>query len=193
MEMEFYAGSKRNVNKGYWMSFENHSRLEDTKKKVYSRCVPCLEKLYEQLGNAPERLVLDEPLSCWKVVVVLESEEECLSLLEAYQEEKFPLSKSLRGRMGTRDRESPGVVLIFHIHDEEQRDELFADLEKLAKEVNPDYKIFVERGCGDLYGALCGDWNKWQETTAIKNPSIIPFVREKVAKLLRGEYNSSDD
>ena len=188
--MDFYAGSKRYIKKGYWMSFENHPKLEETKKKVFSRCVPCLEKLYEQLLHAPSELILDEPLSCWKVVVVMESEDECLSLLEAYQKEKPDLSKSLRGRMGTNDRESPNVVLIFHIHDEEQRDELLTDLGKLAKDINPHYNLFVERGCGDLYGALCGDWRKWQQNNPIKKPSLIPLVREKVAKLLRGDYNS---
>ena len=94
--MEFYVSSKRNVNKGYWMSFENHPRLEETKRKIYSRCVPCLEKLYLQLQQEPAKLILEEPLSCWKVVAVMESEEECLALLEAYQDEKLPISNSPR-------------------------------------------------------------------------------------------------
>lgn len=186
--MEFYVSSKRNVNKGYWMSFENHPRLEETKKKIYSRCVPCLEKLYLQLQQAPTELTLEEPLSCWKVVAVMESEEECLELLEAYQEEKLPISKSLRGRIGTRDKEIPGIAMIFHIHDEEQRDELFADLKRLAEGLNSKVSLFIERGCGDLYGALCGDWRKWQEKTPIKDTSLLPAIKEKVAKLLRGEY-----
>ncbi|HHU76405.1 MAG TPA: hypothetical protein GXZ24_05885 [Firmicutes bacterium] len=189
---EFYAGSRRDVDKGFWMSFENHPRLAETKKKIYSRCVPCLEKLYEQLSlvPAPTGLILEEPLNCWKVVVVMDSEEECLSLLEAYQEERLPLppSQSLRGRIGTRDKTIPGVAMIFHIHSEEQRDALFADLQRLAAGQCSPAKIFIECGCGDIYGALLGDWHSWQGKTPIKNAQLMPAIRERVARLLRGEY-----
>jgi len=200
--MEIYASRKRNVNKGYWMSFENHPRLMETKRSIYVRCVPCLEKLLNQLEGAPSNLILEEPLNCWKVVVTLDNEEEALSLLEAYQEKKNAQEKSaqeigktpgtiqsLRGRMGTNDKKSPGLALIFHLHDEDQRDELLADLEKLARRINPQSRIFIERGCGDLYGKLCGKWEKWQPETPIENPTILPVIREKVAKLLRGEFN----
>lgn len=183
--MEFYLGSKRNVNKGYWISFENHPRLEETKKKIYTRCLPCLEKLYLQLQHETSLLELDEPLSCWKVVVALESDEECFELLEAYQEDKFPISFSLRGRIGTADREKKGAVLLFHLHEEEQRDEVYSDMERLAKKVNPNFVLFIERGCGDLYGTLCGDWRKWKKETRILNPSLLPVVRERVRSLLK--------
>ena len=200
--MEFYASRKRNVNKGFWTSFENHPRLIETKRSIYVRCVPCLEKLLSQLDGAPVSLVLEEPLNCWKVVVTLDSEEESFTLLEAYQEEKkeqeevnarekgitSDTKQSLRGRMGTNDKNNPGQVLIFHLHDEGQRDELIADLEKLAREINPRSRIFIERGCGDLYGTLCGKWENWQHKTPIDNHSAVPFIREKVAKLLRGEF-----
>jgi len=182
------------------MSFENHPRLTETKRNIYVRCVPCLEKLFwqlDQLDNAPSSLLLEEPLNCWKVVVTLDNEEESLALLEAYQDyqEKKKISvqgksasKSLRGRMGTNDKKNPGIALIFHLHDEGQRDELLSDLEKLAKEINPRSRIFIERGCRDLFGSLCGEWENWQQETSVKNPSVLPFVKEKVAKLLRGEF-----
>ncbi len=186
--MEFYASRIRDINKGYWMSFENHPRLEETKKNIYIRCLPCLEKLYEQLISCLEELSLENPLNCWKVGVVLNSLEECLELLSIYEEECFPTERSIRGRIGTSDKESPSIVIIFHMLSEDERDRLIAELQEIVPGVNKEYSLFYERGCGDLYGVLCGDWRNWQGVTPIENYEQIPIIREKVQKLLRGEY-----
>ncbi len=187
--MEIYVGRRRDVKKGFWMSFENHPRLRETKKSIYERCLPCLEKLYEQLKEEPSRLILDEPLHCWKIIAVLNEFEDCLDLLQAYQDDRFPLPRTVRGRIGTNDKSSPHVTVIFQVHDPLERDELYSDLKRLAAQITTDFKIFYERGCQDLYRVLCGEWRTWDEVTPIQNPSLIKDVQKKVGKLLRGEYS----
>lgn len=185
--MEIFAGRRRDINKGYWMSFENHPRLEETKKHIYVRCLPCLDHLYAQLKESPAELSLQNPLNCWKVVVVLGDLDECLDLLYLFQEEKSP-TETIRGRIGTSDKDSASVVIIFQMLSEAERDALLADMHELAPRINPNYSLSFERGCGDLYGSLCGDWQNWQEVTPVINVHLISLVREKVGKLLRGEY-----
>lgn len=187
--MEIYAGTRRDINKGYWMSFENHPRLEDTKKYIYARCLPCLENLHEQLKESPQEIALENPLNCWKVVVVLRDLDECLELLHLYQEEGLREMDSVRGRIGTSDKNSPNVVIIFQMLSEDERDTLITHINQFAPQINPDYTISYERGCGDLYGALCGDWQNWQPVTPVKNPHLIPIIQEKIQKLLRGDFH----
>lgn len=186
--MEIYVSRRRDVNKGYWMSFENHPRLEETKKSIYVRCLPCLEKLHGQLKQETTELVLEEPLNCWKIVVILNDFDECLDLLEAYQDGKFLVSRTVRGRVGTNDKTSPKVTVIFQVNDAGERDEILDALQRLAKEITSDYTIYYERGCQDLYRTLCGDCGTWSEVTPIQNPHMVKVVEEKVGKLLRGEY-----
>jgi len=186
--VEFYVGKKREVNKGFWISFENHPRLLETKNSIYERCVPCLEKLYDQLQSSPRELRLQEPLDCWKVVVVVNNMDEGLALLEFYQDEHFPVAETVRGRMGTRDCESPNIVIIFHLHREKERDKLIKDLKNIAGKVTRNYKIFFERGCRDILVPLCGEWDRWKESTPIEDFSAVPVIKEKVGKLLRGEF-----
>ena len=186
--MEFYMGSRRDINKGYWMSFENHPRLEQTKRSIYVRCLPCLEKLYAQLKEDPVELLLEEPLDCWKIVVVLKEFDQCLDLLQTYQNKNFPLQHTVRGRMGTNDKESPNVTVIFQVYDEKERDEMLLDLERIAKEIAPQYSIFYERGCQDLYVSLCGNWSEWENVTPIKSPHLVGDLNATVGRLLKGDY-----
>lgn len=186
--MEFYMSRRRDVGRGYWMSFENHPRLAETKCSIYVRCVPCLEKLCRQLQENPARLYLEEPLHCWKVVLVLNNFTECLDFLQAYQDEKFPVSRVVRGRVGTNNKESPGVVVIFYLYSAEEREELFADVQRIVPKITLFYDLFYERGCQDLYGLLCGDWAGWAPLTVIKNPCQIAKIGEKVGRLLKGQY-----
>lgn len=187
--MEFYMSRRREVGRGYWMSFENNPRLLETKRSIYARCVPCLEKLYRQLQGNPTHLFLEEPLNCWKVIVVLNDFMKCLDLLQAYQDDKFPLSQVVRGRVGTNNKETTGVVVIFNLYSVEEREELFDDIQKILPGVTPFYQIFYERGCQDLYGLLCGDWRGWIPFSPIKNSHQIEKVKEKVGRLLKGQYS----
>ncbi len=181
-------GKRRDLNKGFWMSFENHPQLRETKNSIYARCVPCLEKLHTQLQSSPRKLSLEEPLDCWKVVVVVNGIDEGLALLELYQDEMFPVKETFKGRLGTNGRESSRIAVIFQLHDERQRDQLLADLEKIAGKVAPDFILYYERGCGNIYGTLCGDWKKWKKRTPIKNISAVPLVAKKVEELLKGNF-----
>lgn len=186
--MEFYMGKWRDINKGFWISFENHPRLKETKNTIYERCVPCLEKLYAQLQSSTRELKLEEPLNCWKVVLTVNCIDEGLALLELFQDRYFPVKETVRGRLGTRDRESTHIAIIFYLHEEKLRDKLLADLKEIAGAVTSGHGLYFERGCGDIYMPLCGDWEKWQESTPIADFSAVPVIKEKVAKLLRGEF-----
>lgn len=186
--MELYVGKRRQINKGFWISFENHPRLRETKNSIYERCVPCLEKLHGQLQLSPQELRLEEPLDCWKVVVVVDNLDEALALLELYQDQYFPVNQTVRGRLGTSDCESPGIAIIFQMHREEERDKLIKDLKHVAGKVTGNYQIFFERGCRDLFVPLCGEWDRWKESAPIEDFSAVPVIKEKVAKLLRGEF-----
>ncbi len=188
--MQIYAGRRRDFNKGYWISFENHPRLAETKKNIYARCLPCLERLYEQLAGSPAALILENPLTCWKVVVVFKDLDECLAFLCLYEAEatRRGAAGTVRGRIGTGDKSSPNVVVIFQAQSAGERDALLAEAGALAPRINPDCAISFERGCGDIYGSLCGDWRDWKEVTPVQNPRLVPLIREKVAKLLKGEF-----
>ena len=186
--MELYMGRRRDVGQGYWMSFENHPRLAETKRSIYLRCVPCLEKLYSQLKGNPGHILLEEPLNCWKVVVVLNNFTECLDLLQAYQDIKFPVLRVVRGRVGTNNKETPGVVVIFYLESAEEREELFNDVERIVTGITSFYNLYYERGCQDLYGLLCGNWRGWAPLTVIKNTHQIEIIQEKIGRLLKGQY-----
>jgi len=186
--VEFYVGKRREINKGFWISFENHPRLRETKNSIYERCVPCLEKLHNQLQLSPRTLRLKEPLDCWKVVVVVNTVDEALALLEFYQDQHFPVNETVRGRLGTRDSEMPNIAIIFQLHMEKERDKLVKDLNNIAGKVTGNYKIFIERGCRDILVPLCGEWDQWEEITSIEDFSAVPVIKEKVGKLLRGEF-----
>ncbi len=186
--LEFYMGKKRFINRGFWMSFENDPFLRETKSSIYKRCVPCLEKLYTQLKESPHELVLDEPLNCWKVVVVVESVDAGLYLLELYQDRYLPLKNILRGRLGTGNSAGRNIAIIFNVHDVMQRDELFNNLKALAGIIEKDYPVYIERGCGDIYVPLCGKWETWKEKNPIVDLKAVPMIASKVEKLLRGEF-----
>lgn len=185
---EFYMGRKRYINRGFWMSFENDPYLRETKSSIYRRCVPCLEKLSKQLKESPRELVLDEPLSCWKVVVVVESVDAGLNLLELYQDRCLPLKEVLRGRLGTGNSAGSNIAIIFNVHDEKLRDELCNNLKFLAGILEKDYPVYIERGCGDIYVPLCGKWETWKEKSPIVDLKAVPVIASKVDKLLRGEF-----
>ncbi|MGI5876070.1 MAG: hypothetical protein ACOX6X_04535 [Dethiobacteria bacterium] len=186
--MEIFMGRRRDIDKGFWMSFENHPRLEKTKEIVYKRCVPCLEKLVGQLLQSPNVLSLDEPLDCWKVIVVLNELDECFELLELFQDELSFAPEVVRGRVGSNNKNSPKTVVIFQMNDREEKERIMADVTKMVQKITSQYSIYDERGCQDIYGVLCGDWRKWDKITPIKNRESIPAMSARIDKLLRGDF-----
>jgi uncharacterized protein YijF (DUF1287 family) len=69
-----------------WVSFESDPKLRVTKGNIYSRCVPCITNLYQQLQAGKEEIELKEAYHCWKVVAVLKDKEVCLEVLREYEE-----------------------------------------------------------------------------------------------------------
>ena len=62
-----------------WVSFESDPRLTKTKKNIYGRCLPCIQNLYEQLKADRTAIDLGTAYHCWKITVVLQGIEQCLS------------------------------------------------------------------------------------------------------------------
>lgn len=186
--MEIYMGRRRDIDRGFWMSFESHPRLETTKDLIYKRCVPCLEKLYAQLQNSPKELALEEPLDCWKVIVVLNDLEECFELLELLQGELTLAPGVVRGRVGSNNHKSLKTVVIFQMNREEEKEIIMAAATRIAGMITPHYSVYDERGCQDIYGVLCGDWRNWDKLTPITNREAIPSMNARIDKLLKGDF-----
>jgi hypothetical protein len=166
-----------------WVSFESDPKLEVTKRNIYGRCVPCITNLYQQLQAGKEEIELKEAYRCWKVVAVLKDKEECLEVLNEY-EEHFLGDHPVRGKFGSSQPSKSSRVLMFHTEDEGDRDRLFRELEVCSRKVNPDARVFYQRACTDLYYDLLGDWKEWKEVTRVKNPEIRPILLDRVRKLL---------
>ncbi len=165
------------------MSFESDPKLEVTRSNIYGRCVPCITNLYEQLQSEKDEIELKEAYRCWKVIAVLKDKEECLEVLDEY-EERFLGDHHIRGKFGSSDSSKSTRVLMFHTEDEGERDRLFGELEICSRKVNPGTSIFYQRACTDLYYDLLGDWKEWKEVTKVKNPEIRLVLLERVRKLL---------
>jgi len=103
-----------------WVSFESDPKLRVTKGNIYSRCVPCITNLYQQLQTGKEEIELKEAYQCWKVVAVLKDGEECLEVLREY-EENFLGDHYVKGKFGSSQTSKSSKVLMFHTEDEGER------------------------------------------------------------------------
>jgi len=139
-----------------WVSFESDPKLRVTKKNIYSRCVPCITNLYQQLEERREEIELKEAYRCWKVIAVLKDKEECLEVLKAY-EEKFLGDHHVKGKFGSSQPSKTSKVLMFHTEDEGERDRLLQELQTCVRGVNPKAEVFYQRACTNLYYDLLGD------------------------------------
>jgi hypothetical protein len=166
-----------------WVSFESDPRLRVTKKNIYGRCVPCITNLYQQLQEGKEEIELKEAYQCWKVVAVLNDQEECFEVLREY-EENFLEDHYVKGKIGSSHPSKSSKVLMFHTEDEGERDRLLKELRACVQRVNPDAEVFYQRACTNLYYDLLGDWRDWREITKLKNPDVRPIVMERIRKLL---------
>jgi hypothetical protein len=166
-----------------WVSFESDPKLEVTKSNIYGRCVPCITNLYEQLQAGKEEIELKEAYGCWKVVAVLKDKEECLDVLNEY-EEHFLGDHHIRGKFGSSDPSKSSKVLMFHTEDEGERDRLFRELETCSRKVNPHARVFYQKACANLYYDLLGDWKEWKEVTRVQNAEVRPILLDRVRKLL---------
>ena len=169
-----------------WVSFESDPKLRVTKQNIYGRCVPCITNLYHQLQEGKDEIALREAYYCWKVVAVLKDRDECLEVLEKF-EETFLGEHSVRGKFGSSQPSASSQVLMFHTEDEGERDRLLEELRACAEKVNPESSVFYQRACTNLYDELLGDWKDWKEVTSVKNPEIRPMLIERIKKLLYWE------
>jgi hypothetical protein len=169
-----------------WVSFESTAGLEATKKDIYGRCVPCITNLYEQLKDGQTEIRLGQAFRCWKVVAVMDDEQQCVAVLEEF-ERRFLGERKLKGRFGSVDPAKTTRVIVFNADDEAERQRLFAEVTTCAETVNPRAAVSWHRACAELYHDLLGDWRDWKETESVKRPELAGPLLEKIRKMLYWE------
>jgi len=185
MGKRIFIGKRTSAGKeGSWRSFESDPHLRETKRKIYDRCVPCMEWLYAQLKEGKKEIDLGEAYDCWKVIAVVNNEEECLKLLEEYEDKFLSSDKDVRGRFGTSDESIATKVVIFNAEGEAERDRLMEEVEKCIAEKKLRSKVFYQRACANLYYPLLGPWQNWQKIEPILHPQRSPQIMERIKKLL---------
>jgi hypothetical protein len=173
--------------KAKWVSFEDTQGLKETKDDIYGKCVPCITNLYEQLKEEKTEIDLGLALKCWKVVVVLDSMDECIELL--YELEKvLPHELKVKGRFGSVDESKMTKVIVFNISGEAQRKRLYKMLQDCSQNVNPHAEITYHRGCVELYHELFGDWRAWRQKETVKKPEMVPALINRIRKVLFWEH-----
>jgi hypothetical protein len=166
-----------------WVSFESHPKLGKTKKDIYGRCLPCISNLYEQLKEKKEMVNLGRAYHCWKVVAVVESQDECLALLTEF-EEAFLGDRLIKGRFGSGDETKKTKVIVMNADSEEDRDRLFEELRACADKANLKASVTFHRGCVELYHEIFGDWKRWKETSSVENQAAIDIVLKRIRQVL---------
>ena len=166
----------------YWISFESDPRLTKTKKDIYGKCLPCIQNLYHQLQKRKSEITLTTAFDCWKIAAVLSSIDECLELLQRF-EEGF-LRGHVYGKMGSGIPKSDTRVVVFHTESEKERDQIYEYLQACAPQVNPKAKVFISRACAVLYEDILGDWREWKQTTPIRNPENVTKILERIKRIL---------
>lgn len=166
-----------------WVSFEATPSLEETKKDIYGRCVPCISNLYEQLQAGKTEIDLGPAYSCWKVVAVLASDDECMQMLAEFEKE-FLGDRKIKGRFGSGDDQKTTRVIVFSAPDEEERERLHEEVSICSRRVSPEAQVFLHRGCAELYHELFGDSKRWRQIETIERPEAINDTLARIRKVL---------
>lgn len=166
-----------------WVSFETTPGLEETKRDIYAKCVPCIVNLYEQLQARRTEIYLGQAYDCWKVVAVLASDEECVQVLAEFERE-FLKDQKIKGRFGSGDAEKQTRVIVFSAQNEKEKDLLFEQVSACAGRVNRDARTSFHRGCAELYHELFGDWKAWRQTETLKKPEAVKEIIDRIRKML---------
>lgn len=174
--------SQKSTRHGHWVSFESDPYLTGVKRAIRYRCTPCIENLYRQLMEGKPEIELGHAFNCWKVVVVLNNEEECLNVLEKYQQ-KFLPSRHIRGRFGGKE-EGGTKAIVVNADNEQERDALLSELRQCVNKANLNGQIFYSRACAYLYQEVLGGWHKWKEVTPIEHPEKVKEVIQRIKELL---------
>jgi hypothetical protein len=180
MPSNIYIG-KRSSKEG-WISFESNPHHKRTKADIYHRCLPCIENLRNHLISGKKEIELKEPLNCWKVTIIFNNFDECYKFLSTY-ENKF-LSKDVYGKFGTGRKDADTKVVVFHIQNEKERDRLYKEAKECLIHLGWERRLFISRGCANLYEDILGDWKNWKRITPLKEGINIKKKREKLNKLL---------
>ena len=162
-----------------WTSFETDSHLRETKQRIYSRCFPCLSGLMHQLEAGSGEITLDQAWNCWKVVAVVPNREQCLEVLQKF-EELYP-QEQVRGKFGGG---TSSQAVMFHTDDEGSRDDLMNKMIHCATMVVPAARVFYSRGCANPYERILGTWQTWERVSTVKYPERVPQVVEGLRKSL---------
>ncbi len=174
--------SDRSSRDGYWTSFETDPYLTIIKRTIRYRCIPCIENLHDQLVAGSKEIQLDQAFDCWKVVVVLNDEDECLQVLERYQERFLP-GRYIRGRFGSKEKFGTKAIVV-NADSEQERDTLVLELGRCGREVNPNCQIFYSKACAYLYEEILGDWRYWEKVSPIKHPENVGKIVQRIKDLL---------
>ncbi len=174
--------SSRSGREGFWRSFENEDHLSGVKERIRTRCIPCIENLYRQLKAGETEIEVGNAYDCWKVVVVLNSDDECEKVLEEYQNTFLP-SRHIQGRYGSH-AEGGAKAIIANADDETERDLLLSEFRECVRKSGLDARIFYTKGCANLYGETLGDWRKWRRVTRIRDVKNVDAVMKIVERYL---------
>lgn len=172
----------RRVSKEGWISFETDVHLTKTRRNIYERCVPCLERLRDQLLAGKREIELKEAFNCWKITAVLDNLEQCERILLEYQKQ-YP-EHYVYGKYGTGRPESPTRVVSFHTDKRSNRNLICLRLKLIVKNMNLQSRVFISRACANIYAELLGDWKSWKKVSPIKNPAKIPYLIDKINRML---------
>jgi hypothetical protein len=166
-----------------WVSFESTPNLEETKRDIYGKCVPCISNLYEQLQAGKTEIQLGPAYDCWKIVAVLANDDECVQVLAEFEKE-FLGDRTIKGRFGSGDASKPTRVIVFSAPDETEKGKLFEEVAICSRRVNPEAHVSFHRGCAELYHEIFGDWTNWRQTETIKKPELVKEIIARIRKML---------
>lgn len=168
-----------------WRSFETDPHLKVTRTRIFSRCLPCLSDLLQQLKRDDSLIDIGNAFSCWKISVILPDYEYCLEFLHRFSS-LWP-SEYVCGKLGTSDPKKRTRVVVFHLDEEKDRlDGLKAKIEKCAETMDVPYEIKISRGCSFPHEALFGPCENWDKIMAVANWEMVSPVVKRLERMLYG-------
>jgi len=173
--------SKRVSGEG-WISFESDPYLSKTKKRIYEKCLPCLEYFLRQLEEGKPEIDLGPAYECWKLTLIFNNLEECLTFLNAFSE-LYP-NEYVMGKFGTGAPEKPTKAVVFHIDDKKVLKGLAKKVQEMLRKLRLSLSIKITRGCSNPYEYLFGPSKKWKKVIPPLYPERIPEVRERIRKMI---------
>ena len=182
MRTDIYLNPKFSKKHG-WTSFESDPHLRNTKRAIHLRCLPCIKSLYQQLIERKRFIDLGTAFNCWKVVVVMETIDECLNVLEIYRD-KFLPDRYIRGRYGGKNASASQAIVVM-AENELERDHLMDEMDSCLSVIGLKRPLFYSKGCADPYEKILGPWKNWQRQTPIRHDDNVDNVIYGLDQLLR--------